>query len=157
MPGLVDADHHDNHHCRTTAGIRSVLVPRTHLAIVSAAAGQALLGGTKRVESRFGRRRRPPCGCVAKGDLIHFKISGGTLLGSSQVLATKEFTGMAPRDMDRVRRVYGRLVQAAAEYWTARRYCRHGVLIWLRPLTPPPRRLTIPRQFGNAWLVLGER
>jgi hypothetical protein len=78
------------------------------------------------------------------------------LLASAQVSAIKEFAQLTPSQVDRLRRAHARRVAAPAGYWTARRGCRYGVLIWLGPLAAPPVGLAVPRQFGRGWLVLGE-
>jgi hypothetical protein len=129
-------------------------VNRSHVATVRPAVARALLRGVKRIETRFYRRRRPPCGRIARGDRVHFKLSGGGLIGTAQVVSVKEVIATTPAVMDRFRREYGAAVHAPAAYWTARRRARFGVLIWLGPLVAPPRALTVPRQYGSAWLVL---
>jgi hypothetical protein len=129
---------------------------RSHVAIVRPAIARALLQGVKRVETRFYRHRRPPCGQIVRGDVVHFKLSGGGFIGSAQVALVKEVVALTPAAIDRLRRAYGRAVHAPPAYWSGRRRARYGVFIWLGPLVASPATLVIPRQYGSGWIVLGE-
>ena len=51
---------------------------------------------------------------------------------------------------------YGERVCASDAYWRARLNCRYGVIIWLAPLRPAPPGVRILRQYGTAWVMLGE-
>ena len=129
---------------------------RVHLAVVRPDVVSLLLRGVKRIETRFYHARRPPLGRIAIGDLIHFKPSGGEPVGMSQVISVQEFTNLTPRRIDRLRQRFGRQIKAPPSYWTIKRRCRYGVLIWLSALEPPTKDLTLPRQHGAWWVVLSE-
>ncbi len=129
---------------------------RAHLAVVWAEVVPLLVRGVKRIETRFYHTRRPPLGQIAPGDLIHFKQSGAGPVGTAQVADVKEFTALTPAAMDRLRRRFGRQIQAPPAYWALKRRCRYGVLIWLSPLKPPAPALALPRQHGAGWVVLSE-
>ena len=128
---------------------------RAHVAIVDRTAAGHLLGGTKRVESRFSQRKRPPFGRVHAGDTVYFKLSGGGLIGSARVTQVRQFQNLVPRDVCQLRREHNGDVRAPARYWNERRHCAYGLLIWITPLSPPPVGMRVPRQYGSAWLVLG--
>lgn len=140
--------------CLSASRREVVGLAREHIAIVSRSVAAALVNGTKRVETRFYRQRRIPFGRVRAGDIVHFKISGGDVIGSSQVAAIEELTELTPARIAGLQRTYGRQVRAPATYWAACRNSRYGLLIWLGPLAPAPDRLAVPRQFGGAWMVL---
>jgi hypothetical protein len=129
---------------------------RSHVAIVRPGVALALLRGVKRIETRFYRQRRPPWGRISPGDLVHFKLSGGAFIGSTQVLFVKEVASLTPRAIARLRRTYGRAIHASAAYWSGRRTARYGVLTGLGLLSASPRSIAIPRQYGSGWLVLRE-
>ena len=129
---------------------------RIHVAIVRPAVARALLRGVKRIETRFYHQRRPPWGRISPGDMIHFKLSGGDFIGSTQVVFVKEVAFLTPGAIDRLRRTYGRAIHAPVAYWSGRRTARYGVLIGLGLLSTPPRSVAIPRQYGCGWLVLRE-
>jgi hypothetical protein len=128
-----------------------------HVAIVGHEAVAALRGRTKRIETRFYRRRRAPVGSIHAGDRIHFKITGGPIIGTSGVVAVREFADLSPASLRRLRALYGTSVRASARYWAARARCRYGVLIWLGSLHAPASAIRIPRQYGTAWIVLRRR
>jgi len=128
-----------------------------HVAIVGHEAVAALLRRTKHIETRFYRQRRAPVGRVNTGDRIHFKITGGSIIGTSSVLAVREFANLSPTSLRRLRALYGASVRASARYWAARARCRYGVLIWLGPLHAPAGPIRVPRQYGTAWIVLRRR
>jgi hypothetical protein len=127
---------------------------REHVAIVSAWAATALAQGVKRIETRFYRHRRAPYALIRAGDTVHFKLTGGFLVGSAHVVAVDQLSSLTPTRIDALRRRYGDVICAPPVYWSARRRCRYGVLIWLGTLGPSPSRLLVPRQYGGAWVVL---
>jgi len=127
---------------------------RTHIAIVRPFAAEALLSGNKRIETRFYQQRRPPFGQIAAGEIVHFKISGGDLIGCPQVTEAKELESLSPGAIRRIRSRFNHAILAPREYWAARDLCRLGILIWLTPLTRPSRPVVIPRQFGAGWIIL---
>lgn len=129
-------------------------MPRNHVAIVSHPMAEALTRGAKVVESRLYRHRRVPYGCVNPGDRVHFKVSGGSFIGTCKVVGVRCFSDLTPAAVAQLRRRYNDAVCAPASYWSAKRRSRYAVLIWLGPLSAPGRELYIPRQFGSAWTVL---
>ncbi len=127
-----------------------------HVAIIDGRLAAGLLTGHKRVESRFARRRRPPYGRVFPEDEIHFKVSGCDIIGHAPVTRVRQFDKLTPTLIESLRRRYNRLILAPPAYWRARRQCRYGVLIWLGRFRGRAIRLAVPRQYGNAWMVLSE-
>ena len=125
-----------------------------HVAIVNRVAARQLLSGVKHVESRFYRRKRPPFGRIHTDDTVHFKLSGGSVIGSATVTRVRQFENLTPARLALLRRRYNQAVCAPAGYWHARRRCRYGLLIWISPLQPPAAGIRPPRQYGNAWLTL---
>jgi hypothetical protein len=130
-------------------------MPAIHVAIVNHRVAGALLAGAKSIESRFSRCRRAPIDCVTPGDIIHFKLSGGGFIGTCRAAHVQQYTTLTPGQLAALRRQHNHAICASAGYWRAHLACRFGLLIWLRPLCPPPPGLRIGRQFGNAWIVLG--
>jgi hypothetical protein len=129
-------------------------VPTIHVAIVNHRVAGVLLAGAKSIESRFSRCRRAPIDCVKPGDIIHFKLSGGCFIGTCRAARVRQYTALTPGQLAALRRQHNHAICAPVAYWRARLACRFGLLIWLRPLRPPPPDLRFTRQFGNAWVVL---
>jgi len=128
-------------------------MPRIHVAIVDNDTAQDLLSGRKRVESRFARHRRPPYGCVSRGDHIYFKHSGDMVIGRAAVTRVLQFDDLTPGAIEDLRRRYNHAIRATPAYWYARRNRRFGVLIWLARLRPPDNAPAVPRQYGNGWIL----
>jgi hypothetical protein len=129
-------------------------MPRQHVAIIDAHAAEALLAGRKRVETRFSRTRRAPFGRANRHDIIHFKVSGGAIIGTCSVTRVRTLADLTPSRITALRRELDRAVAAPYAYWAARRHCRYATLLWLSPLAAPPPGLRIPRQYGTAWFTL---
>jgi ASC-1-like (ASCH) protein len=136
--------------------VSEAAMPAHHLAILRRDVVAALLSGRKRIETRFYRHRCLPLGRIRPGDVVHFKVSGGGVIGSARVTFVREFSALTPAAVDRLRRLYQDQVCAPAQYWTARRRCRYGVLIGIGPVRGPARRFPVPRQYGGGWVVLSE-
>jgi hypothetical protein len=131
-------------------------VTAIHVAIIDSEAAASVLSGRKYVESRFTRRRRVPYGMVTEGDKIYFKVSGGSIIGHSYAARVSCFSDLTPAAIQKLRRRYNRAVLASPGYWHARRRCRYGVLIWLTRFVRRAARIRVPRQYGNAWVVLSK-
>ena len=129
-------------------------MPRVHAAIIDTRLTSGLLEGRKRVETRFGRHRRPPFGRVSRGDEIYFKASGGPIIGRAYVLRIQQYDDLTRGAIRAIRRKHGHLILATSDYWRARRDCRFGVLIWLGAFSPRGCPQEIPRQYGAGWVVL---
>ncbi|MBW7906754.1 MAG: ASCH domain-containing protein [Phycisphaerae bacterium] len=126
-----------------------------HAAIVCPRVADALVAGTKRLESRLMRRRRPPFDCVRAGDRVYFKLSGGPWIGRATVQRVLQLAGLRPADVRGLRRRYGARILAPPAYWRGRLRARYAVLIWLRGWTSAAAAPALPRQYGSAWVTMG--
>jgi hypothetical protein len=126
----------------------------SHIAIIGELAAQELLGGRKRVESRLSRTCRAPFRAVQAGDLVYFKQSGGGVIGQAHVASVRHWTDMKPVDVLHLAQRFNPQVRAPRSYWMARRRCRFATLIWLRGFRAQTAPFDLPRQYGNAWIVL---
>jgi hypothetical protein len=132
-------------------------VSNVHVAIIEPDLADPLAAGRKRIESRFARGRRLPFGRVFPGDEVYFKVAGAEIIGLTSVRRVIEFVDLNPARITAIRRRFGRSILAPPAYWRARRGCRYGVLIWLGRFTSIETTPRVPRQFGNAWLLLPGR
>lgn len=123
-----------------------------HVAIVDRRIADRLCRGEKTIESRLYRNPRPPVGRVAPGDLIYFKVVAGPCVCCRRVSAVREFHGLTPAKVLRLKREFGAAVAAGEQYWRQRRSSSICVLMWLEQadFRRPPR---LPRQYGTAWVV----
>ncbi len=102
-----------------------------HVAIVQRPYLRAILAGRKRVEARLSSSRRAPFDRVCVGDRVYLKARGGGIEGVAFVARVLKSEALGPRDVDALRRRFGRHIQADREFWLAHRSARYATLIWL--------------------------
>lgn len=115
-----------------------------HLAIFKGNGAEKILSGQKTIESRFSRRRIPPFGVVATGDLVYIKRSGRDIIGQFKVKRVIFFDGV---DAEEVKKNYGQ---------EAKENARYATLIFIgnssRFITSP---LKLKKKDLRGWVVLG--
>lgn len=127
---------------------------KTHIAYVEPRIAEKIRTGKKRVESRFYRTERPPFGRIQVGDRLHFRAVGGGYAAAAKITRVREFRGLTPLRLSRIRAEFGDQIGATRAYWIKKRQSQVGVLIWFRldpMLAHPP---APARQFGTAWLTM---
>ena len=68
----------------------------------------AILNGSKTVESRLTKGRTPPFGCIEPGDKLFFKQSGGPVRAVGIVAAVKSFDNLTPAKIAEIKSKYNR-------------------------------------------------
>ena len=127
-----------------------------HLAILKRPYLDAILEGKKRIESRFTKTRRSPFGRVCVGDKIFLKLSSGPVCAVAVAAKVKNFKGLAPEEIAKLKHRYNRLICGSNEYWKSKADCKFGLLVWLEDvrLIEPVR---IAKRDWRGWVVLSER
>ena len=127
-----------------------------HLVILKKPYLEAILGGRKRIESRFTQTRRSPFGKVQPGDKLFLKESAGLVCAVASVAAVKYFESLTPKRIIELKERYNHDVGGDDEYWQSKADCRFGFLVWLRDVEPiePVR---IGKKDWRAWVVLTEQ
>ena len=129
---------------------------KKHLAIFKGLAGELILTGKKRVESRFARVKNPPFGLISSGDLVYIKPSGKDIIGEFRVKKVIFFDGLTPQDLARIRKEYGQDLAVDKTYWSNRSNCKYGTLIFIgdssRFITSPVKPF---KKDLRGWVVLG--
>lgn len=130
-----------------------------HVAILRPWYVDAILAGTKTIESRLSLSRGAPFGLVAPGHVIHFKDSGGPFRATASVCGVATFEDLRPADVRTLARRYNAQVGAPDDYWTSRLEARYATLIWLVDVRPCERAPHLHRKPGSraAWFVLASR
>lgn len=135
-------------------GIGPQIRMATHVAILLRPYIRRILDGSKTVESRLTRTRRPPLDCVAAGDRIFFKASSGPFMATAIAAKVETHRDLTPAKINALRRKHNAKVGGDAEYWAGKRDCRYATFITLRDVrsvsvgpAPPPSR-------GAAWFVV---
>lgn len=124
-----------------------------HLAILKKPYLDAILAGSKTVESRFTKTRRMPFGQVAAGDKIFLKQSSGPVCAMATAATVKNFENLTPEKLTNLKQQYNHQVAGNDEYWQSRTDCQFGVLIWLRDVKPIEP-VQIDKKDWRAWVVL---
>lgn len=130
---------------------------RKHVAIVHAWVARALLDGTKTIESRFSRDKRPPFGRIDRGATIYFRVAGGGYAAKARVARVQCIEDLTPEMVDEIEADYRDQIGGDDDYWQAARGARCVTLVHLSGCTTATRGPTLDRHKGDrrAWFVLG--
>jgi ASC-1-like (ASCH) protein len=101
-----------------------------HLAILREPFLSLILGGRKRIESRFTTKRIAPFGQIAAGDLVILKQASGAVRGWFIAGATKSMA-LSDAQFDQVQRDYDDAIcgYVDPQFWQSRRTKRYCTLI----------------------------
>ncbi len=125
-----------------------------HVAILKKPYLDAILRGTKTIESRLSKTAGPPFGRVEAGERVYLKQSAGPVRGMATAEAVFSQDGLTPRDVQAIRRRFEPRVGGDDAYWRGRVGCRFATMISLSDVEPcdvGPRYRT---QHMRAWYVL---
>ncbi len=125
----------------------------SHLVILKRPYLDAILTGRKTIESRFMRTSRAPFGKINSGDQLFFKITSGPVCATGRVQKVMSFDNLTPKRLQQIRRTYNDRIIAPGQYWTGKRNCKRGVLIWLEHIKPIEP-VWIDKKDWRAWVVL---
>jgi ASC-1-like (ASCH) protein len=129
---------------------------KCHLVILKKPYLDAILGGQKRIESRFTKTRPAYFGLVSGGDRLFFKQSSGPVCAVATVEAVEDFEELTPKRIAALKRRYNGDIGGSSEYWRSKADCRFGMLVWLTGVEriEPVR---ICKKDWRAWVVLSEK
>jgi len=127
-----------------------------HLVILKKPYLNAILGGQKRIESRFSKTRRYAFGRVLPGDKLFLKVSSGPVCATATAAAVKNFENLTPRQIIEIKQRYNDYIRGSDEYWRSKMNCKFGFLVWLKDIEPlePVR---IHKKDWRAWVILTEK
>jgi len=128
----------------------------SHLVILKKPVLEAILGGRKRIESRFTQTRRSPFGKVQPGDKLFLKESAGSVCAVATVAAVKYFENLTPKRIIELKEQYNHHIRAGDEYWQSKADCKFGFLVWLRGVRAIEL-VRIGKKDWRAWVVLTEQ
>lgn len=127
--------------------------PRIHLAVMNRDPLLKLLSGEKRIESRFSLKRCVPHGRVSEGERIFFKEASGPVRATAVVCSVFTTSLASPAELESIRAIYGRWIQADDAFWSSKSGARWATLMGLGdllPLTPFP----VAKRDPRPWVVL---
>ncbi len=127
-----------------------------HLVILKKPYLDAILGGQKRIESRFSKTRRYAFGRVLPGDKLFLKVSSGLVCATATAAAVRNFENLTPKKILELKHQYNRDIGGTDEHWQSKLDSRFGFLVWLRDVQPiePVR---IHKKDWRAWVILTEK
>ena len=114
-----------------------------HLAVFVPPYLDLILAGRKTAESRFSRRRIAPYGCVAVGDVLLLKRSGGPIVGVCLIAHVWQFD-LETTELAAIRAEFTGALCAAARYATIMSLAYAG------PIAPFPYH----KRDRRGWCVL---
>lgn len=127
-----------------------------HLVILKKPYLDAILGGQKRIESRFSKTRRYAFGRVLAGDKLFLKVSSGPVCATATAAVVKNFENLTPRQIIEIKQQYNEYIKGSEEYWRSKMNCKFGFLVRLKDVKPlePVR---IHKKDWRAWVILTEK
>ena len=127
-----------------------------HLVILKKPYLEAILDGSKTIESRFTMTRRAHFGRVLPGDKLFLKESSGPVCAVATASVVKNFENLTPQQIIEIKQQYNHHIRGSDEYWRSKADCRFGLLVWLKDVEPiePVR---IRKRDWRGWVVLTEK
>ncbi|MEO0586282.1 MAG: ASCH domain-containing protein [Planctomycetota bacterium] len=107
-----------------------------HVAILKPVYARAILAGRKTIESRMTATRQPPHGCVAAGERIFLKESGGPFVGMARVAKVEAWDDASESVVRDIWRNHHAQIGGDPAYWKSKLASRYVTLVWLRAVEP---------------------
>ena len=127
-----------------------------HLAILKRKYFDLILSGQKRLEMRLTKGKCPPFGQICSGDMVFLKLSSGPVGATATVSKVKEFSGLTPKKINKLKERYNGLIGGDELFWQSKADCRFAVLVWLKDIMKIEP-VMIDKKDWRAWVVLNER
>ncbi|MDO8638965.1 MAG: hypothetical protein Q7R43_05290 [Candidatus Daviesbacteria bacterium] len=128
---------------------------KKHLAIMDKLTIDAILSGTKIIETRFSLHKIAPFGVISSGDLVYLKPPGEEIIGQFRVKKVFFFDGLSQNDFLDLKRRYEKEINADETYWNHKKDCKFGTLIFIaeseRFITSP---IKIKKSDQRGWMVI---
>lgn len=128
-----------------------------HVAILKPNYIRDILAGHKTVESRLTKTMQPPHGKVAQGERLFLKASGGPFMATALAGQVLTFIDQCPRDIDHLRKRYGKDIGGDDAYWGLKRDSRFATLITLHEVEPITVGPKYKAAYMKAWYVLDDQ
>ncbi len=124
-----------------------------HLALLTEPFLSLLINGTKTIESRFSRVRCAPYGCLARGDVIAVKKTGGPVLGAF-IAGPVTSHQLTPARVTELRERFATPLCASDDgFWDQRSGCAYVTLVAVEHVRCLPE-ITFPKKDRRGWVQL---
>ncbi|MEM8783408.1 MAG: ASCH domain-containing protein [Planctomycetota bacterium] len=125
-----------------------------HVAILRKPYLDAVLAGTKTIESRLTRTAKEPYGSIAAGERLFLKQSGGPFRATAIAVGVEQFGGLRPSDVEGLRRRFQARVGGDHAYWRDKRDARFAVFVTLGAVESLSAGPSYAVQSMRAWYTL---
>lgn len=125
-----------------------------HVAILQKPYLDAVLAGTKTIESRLTKTSREPYRAIAEGERLFLKQSGGPFRATAVAGVVEHLAGLSPKDVEALRQKYQPRVGGDDAYWAGKAACRYAVFITLESVEAFSVGPAYAVQSMRAWYVL---
>jgi hypothetical protein len=124
-----------------------------HLALLTEPFLSLLMNGAKTIESRFSRVRCAPYRCLARGDVIAVKKTGGPVLGAF-VAGPVTSCQLTPARLAELRERFApQLCASDDDFWDQRSDCAYATLVAVEHVRHVPE-ITFPKKDRRGWVQL---
>jgi ASC-1-like (ASCH) protein len=124
-----------------------------HLVILKKPYLDAILAGTKTVESRFMKAKCCPFGRITEGDKLFFKISSGPVCATAVAAKVRNFDNLTPEKITAIKKQYNHLICGGDDYWQSKADSSCGFWVLLKDVREISPRY-IDKKDWRAWVVL---
>lgn len=125
-----------------------------HVAILRKPYLDAVLSGTKTIESRLTRTAKEPYGVIEPGERLFLKQSAGPFRATAIAADIASFGDLRPADVERLRRKYQAAVGGDDAYWQSKSEARFAVFVMLADVEAFAAGPSYSVQTMRAWYVL---
>jgi ASC-1-like (ASCH) protein len=109
-----------------------------HVAIMKKSFGftEKIIGGRKKVESRWYRTRRKPWGVIRAGDTVYFKDSGEPVTVCAEASKIIQYSNLSPKKIREILKIFGKKIgiepEESREFFDNLKHNKYCVLIVLK-------------------------
>jgi ASC-1-like (ASCH) protein len=94
---------------------------------------EKIIGGRKKVESRWYRTRRKPWGVIRAGDTVYFKDSGEPVTVCAEASKIIQYSNLSPKKIREILKIFGKKIgiepEESREFFDNLKHNKYCVLI----------------------------
>lgn len=128
---------------------------RKHLAILKKPYLNAILEGSKTIESRLTKTKRQPFDQIDIGDMIYLKQSSGPICATAKVASVKIYENLNSSEIAEIKKLYNKQICGSDGYWQSKSDSRYALLVWLKDVKRVSP-VNITKKDQRAWIVLSK-
>jgi len=127
-----------------------------HIAVLKKKYLDMILNGSKTVEVRLLKTRRPPYGVVCIDDIVLLKESGGLVLGHARVADVRYYAKQDGVDFAQILKRYSDCIGGdITDYLKSKQDSKYMALIFLSDIKRYRKGIGIEKKDRRSWVVVG--